>query len=252
MTKSLTKKLTSKIAKQFGGYNLIKMDLVFCAYSFFRAANLAAEKLPKRLDDGDFMKSVMQALEVGDPVLRAGGNVTLEHDNYDVLDQDRRAFFEAGIVAYAKCFNTSMRTRLSDGIFRGPLHPQKALHVWMMQVRNEHIAHSELRLERSYAGIQLVDDQNYGKRPSGILMAIVARRNVPRADRLMEMYKHCDEIIKHYLDTQITKTGREIREQMLKLPKEQFDALPDYFEGVDAADLPDPQIWQERPIKSSS
>ena len=88
-------------------------------------------------DDSFDMAPAMAALKIGDPVLRAGGSALLEYRRSDALENDRRAFFEAGIVAYAKCFNSNLRTRLSEAIFRGPLHAQKPLHVWIMEVRNE-------------------------------------------------------------------------------------------------------------------
>jgi hypothetical protein len=115
----------------------------------------------------------------------------------------------------------------------------------MMETRNQHIAHSELRLEKSYAGITLVDDPNYGRRPSGIVMAIWDRRSAPRKDKLLEMAAHCCVIIKEYLNPKMLKTGLEIREKYLKLPKEQFDALPDYFGEINPTEMLDEHIWRE-------
>jgi hypothetical protein len=43
MSDSPVKKLTSKIARHFGGYYLIKTDLIFCSYVFSRAASLATD-----------------------------------------------------------------------------------------------------------------------------------------------------------------------------------------------------------------
>jgi hypothetical protein len=233
------KKLTTKIAKQYGGYCLIKGDLEFCIHVFTRAAELAPQRTPTQSgeDSGGFAERV----KLAEPLLRAGGVLDFEQNNIDTPEQDRRAFFEAGIVTYAKCFNASMRTRLSEDIFRGSLHGQRALHKWMMETRNHHIAHSELRLEKSYAGIVLVDLPNYGRR--GVLMAIMARRNAPRKDKLLEMAAHCSAIIKEYLSPQIAKTNSEIRKHYLRLTKEQYNALPDYFDVVNPIELPDEHIW---------
>jgi hypothetical protein len=236
------KKLTSKIARQFGGYYLMKTDLMFCRHVFSRAADIATPVVKKDSTHEAF-DSVAAVLTTADPLLRAGGTLASEISADDPLESDRRAFFEAGIVAYAKCFNSNLRTRLPDGIFQGALRAHKPLHAWMMEVRNSHIAHSDLRLERSYAGIQLVDDPNYGKRPSGILCAILTRRNVPRTERLREMARHCDLIISLHLNKQISKVGKEIREQILRLPKHQFEELPNYFGELSTGELPDDHIW---------
>src|SRR5262249_36370932 len=123
------------------------------------------------------------------------------------------------------------------------LRANKPLHAWMIEVRNSHIAHSDLRLERSYAGIRLVDDPNYGKRPSAIVIAILKRCNVPRTERLREMARHCDSIISLYLNEQLAKVGKEIREQILRLPKHQFEELPNYSEELNTGDFADDRIW---------
>src|SRR5690349_16076898 len=114
------KKLTTKIAKQYGGYCLIKRDLEFCIHVFTRAAELAPRSTPTK--SGEDSVGFAEAVKRAEPLLRAGVVLNWEQDNTDTPDQDQRAFFEAGIVAYAKCFNASMRTRLSEDIFRGSLH----------------------------------------------------------------------------------------------------------------------------------
>src|SRR5690242_7722510 len=116
-----------------------------------------------------------------------------------------------------------------------------------MEVRNSHIAHSDLRLERAYTGIELVEDLNYGKRPNAILQAIFARRNVPHSDTLLKLSEHCVLIVEHYLIPQLSKVAREIREQILKLPSPQFEALPDYFADISSSDLPEDSKWHIKP-----
>lgn len=237
------KKLTSKIGKQFGGYALIKADLEFSSYVFARAAELSKKSEPPA---GELFPNFEQHLSAAHPRLRAGGTVTFESAKTNPQDFDKRAYFEAGLVAYAKCFNSNMRTRLSQDIFKGALAPQKELHLWCMELRNSHIAHADLRLERSYAGINLVEDASFGKRPSGLLAAMLARRNVPNTQTLTELSRHCELIIEHYLGPQLDKTAREVREQMLRLSKEQFDALPDYVLEDPATEFPSDSRWPQK------
>jgi hypothetical protein len=236
------KKLTTKIGKQFGGYALIRTDLEFSGFTFARAADLSASAPPSS-GEHDLFPTIEQDLEAAHPLLRSGGAVMFEGRKATPPDFDKRAYFEAGIVAYAKCFNSNLRTRLSQDIFKGALAGQKELHLWCMEVRNSHIAHADLRLERSYTGINLVTDAVYGVRPSGILMTMQVRRNVPSAETLLELSGHCALIVEHYLAPQMEKTAKEIREQMLRLPKAQFDALPDYAFDDPATEFPDDPRW---------
>ena len=240
------KKLTTKIGKQFGGYALIKTDLEFSGYAFARAAELSANAEPHS-GEHNLFPNFEQDLETAQPRLRSGGTVTLEGSKTSPRDFDKRAYFESAIVAYAKCFNSNLRTRLSQDIFKGALAAQKGLHLWCMELRNGHIAHADLKLERSYTGINLVADPTYGARPSGILATILARRNVPNAQTLTELSRHCARIIEHFLGPQLEKTAKEIREQMLRLPKEQFDALPDYIFEDPATEFPNDPRWPKKP-----
>jgi hypothetical protein len=90
VTKPPVKKLTSKIAKQYGGYCLIKADLVFCSYVFYRAAQLERQ-LPQKKSNTELpFTGAMTAAQAVEPILRAGGTLRLEHDSVEALDNDRR------------------------------------------------------------------------------------------------------------------------------------------------------------------
>ncbi|NPU11964.1 hypothetical protein HL666_14420 [Bradyrhizobium sp. 83002] len=115
-----------------------------------------------------------------------------------------------------------------------------------MELGNSQNAHADLRLERSYASVNLVEDASFGKRPSGLLAAMLARRNVPNTRTLTELSRHCELIIEHYLGSQLDETVREIREQMLRLPKEQFDALPDYVLEDPATEFTSDSRWPQK------
>jgi hypothetical protein len=237
------KVLTTKIAKQFGGYNLIKGDLIFAGYVFSRAAALRSNIPRDWKDFGAIAVGMQAAFLASEPTLRKGGVVCTEDGLRNQDQDDCRAFFEAGIVTYAKCFNSNIRTGLSKDIFKGPLYPNRALHEWIIEVRNQYIAHSDMQREGSIAAIQLADDINYGVRPSRIISGMQFRREVPLADKLGEMASHCDLIVKEYLTPKILKIAKEIGEQVLKMPKDQFDALPEFQEYKQSLGATDAHMW---------
>jgi hypothetical protein len=123
-----------------------------------------------------------------DPILRGGATVALiDQDNRNKNEVLQSALFEAGIVTYSRCFNSGLRTRLSTDIFKGRLASEKKLHDAIITVRNKHIAHSELKMEHSIVGCQLVEDQNYGKRPNLVMTTLAVRRHVPNNEFLEEL-----------------------------------------------------------------
>jgi hypothetical protein len=70
---------------------------------------------------------------------------------------------------------------------------------------------------------------------------------VPNAETLLELSNHCSLIVENFLNPQLDKTAKEIREQMLRLPKEQFESLPDYIIEHPASEFPNDARW---PTKS--
>lgn len=120
--------------------------------------------------------------------MRAGGTVTFESAKTNPQDFDKRAYFEAGIVAYAKCFNSNMRTRLSQDIFKGALAPQKELHLWCMGDTKQ-----PYRSRRSEAGAVLCRHQSRGRhilrqapgRPPGSYAGASPRRAFWEARRVI-------------------------------------------------------------------
>lgn len=164
-----------------------------------------------------------------DPILRAGAAIgQFDEDGRNESEAEKSALFEAGIVTYGRCFNSGLRTRLSKSMFIGELAGHRGLHEAMMKVRNEHIAHSELKMEKSIVGFRLVEDQNYGKRPNMVLSALTMRRHYPTTERLSELAAHCRAIVAHSILPKTLEVARALREQLLQMPAEQLEAFSEF------------------------
>src|SRR5260221_3563666 len=157
MPHSGLKIVKSKLAKQLSGYSLILNDMEFCAHSFALAAK-ARTRSRAQIASGPSAKARAEQIFALDSLLRAGAVVgQFEQDPRDDSEVLRSALFEAGIVTYGRCFNSGLRTRLTDNIFSGQLANSKQLHRLLIAIRNKHVAHSELKTELSLVGCQLVE-----------------------------------------------------------------------------------------------
>ena len=161
-----------------------------------------------------------------------------DQENTDNNQFERDGLFEAGIIAYARCFNSGHRTALTHKIFKNKLFERKKIHNFIIKLRNKHIAHSELKLERSHVGVSLVNDPKFGNRPSVVCTLFSVRRPAPSSEKLREMAAHCEAIIDQYLEPQIIKVGSKMREQLIGMPQDQIDRLPDFNKQLQSIDLP--------------
>ncbi len=137
-------------------------------------------------------------------------------------------------MTYARCFNSGQRTRLGrDGLrtlrsTAEEIVDGRLLHDKLMEARNEHIAHAALKFERSILGCSLVEDLNYGKRPNMIITGLALRRNAPTNEKLLALHAHCLLVAKEVIQPKLMKTASAMREQLLMMPKEQFEGYPDF------------------------
>jgi hypothetical protein len=222
------KLLDTKLAKQATGYWLIQGDLEFSRRAFHEASKLPTLKeLPasKAISHSELEEMARTAVESAAKEKTAFIRTFKEQEGPTVI---RNALFEAGIVSYGRCFNSGARTTLGESTFRGSLSNRRQLHSLMIRVRNKHVGHSELKLERSLVGIQMVTDPRFGPRPSVAMSIFAVRRDAPSPERLLEMAAHCEAIIVDFLQPRLKKLGNEIREQLLRMPSEQIDVLPEY------------------------
>jgi hypothetical protein len=229
MTEKKLKVVTTKLAKQVSGYTLIMYDMQFAANVFGIAAKLEVRSPVQRYESLPSVDMRFRQLLQLDPILRAGDAVAqIDQDNRNENEVVQSALFEAGIVTYGRCFNSGLRTRLSAGIFKGRLASAKKLHDAIIRIRNKHVAHSELKMERSIVGCQLVEDHNYGKRPNLIMTTLRVRRHVPNKERLEELETHCSSIVSEVIQPKLLKTARALREQLLQMPPEQIENFQDF------------------------
>jgi|GEM_PF-3762800 len=223
------KHVATKLAKQLSGYALLKFDMEYAARVFGLAAECEDRTVEQVQADHPSADERMQALWAFEPILRRGGGVAqMDSDTRNTDEAIKCALFEAGVITYARCFVSSARTRLSKDIFRGSLAAAKELHRKVMDARNRHIAHSELKMERSIVGCQLVVDPMYGERPNLVAGVVVARRHVPPDQRLEELQAHCILILEQVIYPKFMEAGRSLREDLLRMPSAQIDALPDF------------------------
>jgi hypothetical protein len=222
------KAVSTRLAKQVSGYSFLMHDMQFASRVFSLAATLEtrtpAEILATRASPDARMRQLLEL----DPLLRAGA-VVAQIDPDDRTDGEimKAALFEAGIVTYGRCFASGQRTRLFPDIFRG--YPSaKKLHQALMTARNKHIAHSELKMERSIVGCKLVEDASYGERPHLVMSTMLLRRHVPPDERLAELPAHCDAIVERVIHPKHLDAVRALREELRLMPPEKFDALPDF------------------------
>lgn len=229
MTEKKLKVVTTKIAKQLSGYTLIMYDMQFSAKVFGLAAKLKVRSPAQRSANRPSIDMRFHQLLQLDSILRAGATVAqIDQDNRNENEVLQSALFEAGIVTYGRCFNSGLRTRLSTGIFKGRLASAKKLHDAIIKVRNKHIAHSELKMERSIVGCELVEDHNYGKRPNLIMTTLAIRRHVPNNEGFEKLETHCSSIVAEVIQPKLLETARALREQLLKMPPEQIKNFQDF------------------------
>lgn len=222
------KRINTKTSKQLGGYSLIKGDLEFAGRAFHLASTYNVRSPEEQRASKPSVNEKVDQLFALDPILRKGAKVAqFDPDNRSEREIMRYALFEAGIVIYGRCFSGGMRVRLSKNIFRGPLAAARSLHDKIITVRNKHVAHSEMKMELATVVCDLVEDQNYGKRPNMISSVISARRHSPKNDKLKELGDHCFMILREVVEPKLLECSNALREQLLIMPKEQFDSLPD-------------------------
>lgn len=229
MTEKGPKVVTTKLSKQVSGYTLIMNDMQFAAKVFGFAAKLEVRSPAQISDSRQSVDTRFRQLLQLDPFLRVGATVAqIDQDNRNENEVMQSALFEAGIITYGRCFNSGLRTRLSASIFKGRLASAKKLHNAIIMARNKHIAHSELKMERSIVGCQLVEDHNYGKRPNLIMTTLAVRRHVPNNGRLEELETHCSSIVSEVIQPKLLETARTLREQLIQMPPEQIENFQDF------------------------
>lgn len=236
-TKKKPKVVTTKLAKQLSGYTLIMYDMQFTDRIFGFAAKIEVRSPAQICDSRPSADTRFRQLLQLDPILRAGATVAqIDQDNRNENEVVQSALFEAGIVTYCRCFNSGLRTRLSAGIFKGRLASAKKLHDAIITARNKHIAHSELKMERSIIGCQLVEDHNYGKRPNLVMTTLAARRHVPNNERLGELEIHCSSIVSEVIQPKLLEKARALRKQLLQMPPEQIENFQDFGDELPRID----------------
>jgi hypothetical protein len=229
MNKSI-KVAETKIAKRLSAYTLIHYDLEYSARAFAQAADLSSQR--ENVDAEKIIKSRLSQLARLDHVLRAGAAVALMDKNHlDSTSVVKSALFESAMITYARCFVSGIRSCLSKGIFKGDLSGAIKLHNVIIQLRNKHIAHSELKQELSIIGFQLVNDIAYGNRPSAIISTIAARRYFPSNDELKKLADHCNLVDEKVVQPIILKHVKALREELLKMSSAEIDLMKDFGEA---------------------
>ena len=220
---------TTKLAKQLSAYALIDNDLTFCARAFALAAQTTVRTPQEKAESRPIAQEQMNQLWQAEPLLRHGATVA-NFDAEDRTDQEvsKAALFEAAVVTYGRCFNTGARTSLQTKIFTEDLLGQRTLHEHLLNIRNTHVAHTELREERSIVGFRLVVDQNYGKRPNMVMGITYGRRYYPDDSRLSEFAAHCNAVREKYLRPKLLEATKAFREQILAMPTEQIEQMPPF------------------------
>ena len=105
---------------------------------------------------------------------------------------------------------------------------QLKLHKKIIQLRNKHIAHSELKQERSIIGFQLVRDPAYGIRPSTVFSNVTARRWFPKDKDLKKLSAHCALVDEQVVRPLMLKKAKALREQLLKMSEEDIESMRDF------------------------
>jgi hypothetical protein len=223
------KLVTTKMAKRVSGLALLMYDMQFAARAFDLATKCPVRSPADRLASRPSAEAKINQLIALDPLLRRGAAVAqIDADHRNESEAERCALFEAGVITYARCFTNGSRTQLKEDIFKERLSAGRRLHQKIMTVRNKHIAHSELKMELSFVGCQLVDDANYGRRPNLVMALIAARRDAPSDERLQELKSHCDAIVLEALQPRMLEAARSLREQLLKMRPEDIDRFKDF------------------------
>lgn len=228
--KNSIKLAETKIAKQLSAYTLIHYDLEYSARAFTQAADLSSQRIKYNVEK--IIKSRLSQFVPLDPLLRAGAAIAqMDKDSLDSTSVVKSALFEAAIVTYARCFVSGARSCISVKVFNGELSGAIKLHNAIIQLRNKHIAHSELKQELSIIGFQLIDDPAYGKRPSTIISAIAARRYFPSNEELKRLSDHCNLVDDKVVQPIILKNAKALREELLKMSSEKIDKMKDFGEA---------------------
>lgn len=217
------KLLNTKIGKQLSGYLLIRNDLDFSSWCFSEAI-----KLPCTSDSAESNFFEEDISKTSDSLMRdsARNKISMQYGGLPNGNQTKRAaLFEASLISYSRCFNRGLRTSLNKNSFTNKY--EKSVHTWIMEARNEYVAHPKLRGERSIVGFRLVHDQNFGTRKSMVMSIISTKRTSPENETLAKLANHCKSLI-DYVDTRLEEMSTASREQMLKMPADQINQLPSH------------------------
>ncbi len=230
MDKKKIKIAETNIAKQLSAYTLIHYDLEFSCRAFTLAANFSDKK--KKIDTEKCTQSRVSQIAVLDPILRMGATVALlDRNQSETSTLAKTALFEAAIISYARCFNMSKRTSLTAKVFKGKLSPSLKRHEKIIKLRNEHIAHTELKYEQSIIGFQLVNDPAYGNRPSAVFSGLKARRAHPPSEDLHELRTHCQLVDEQVVQPILLKKAKALREELLNMSDEEIMRMRNYGES---------------------
>jgi len=215
-------------AKKATHFLMIQSDLDFASAAFEEAARLPRDRLPARETDlAAEARALVDEVAVSKGVMRVDS--TPIYANFLTIS----ALFEAGVISYARCFNSNLRSALKVDDFGGSLALRKPMHAWMMRVRNKHVGHSDLKLERSRIGVSLIVDPHFGPRPSVMFPSFVVRRGPPSPEKLAEMAQHCRAVRTEYVDARLMAILRETRERLLRMPAEQIAEWPSLDDALE-------------------
>lgn len=219
----------TKISKQLSAYSLIHYDIDFARNALYMASKIEVEQLNIPADQ--YTKSHVLAMMSMDAVLKAGGAVATADANVSTIDIMKGALFEAAIVSYARCFNSGLRTSLSKKNIKQRIPSSLKLHEKWLDARNKHIAHSEMKQERSLIGFQMVDDPAYGARPSTVFSNITVRRRYPSNEDLGKLSEHCKLVDEKIVQPQMLEKAKALREQLLKMSEIEIEKMKDFKEA---------------------
>lgn len=105
MKDSVLKVVTTKQAKQVGGYAMIMDDMQFSSRMFALAAKQATRTAAQISDDRSSPEARSNQLLQMDAILRAGATVAqIESDQRNDSEAVRWGLFAAGVITYGRCF----------------------------------------------------------------------------------------------------------------------------------------------------
>lgn len=222
------KLVETKIAKQLSAYSLIHYDLDFAIHAFDMAAQISVDN--PNIQASAYIGSRMTAIKTIDPILKSGAAAMLADANRSESKTMKAALFEAAIVSYARCFNAGLRTGLSKKTLSKEPPSSVELHDQIMMARNKHIAHSEMKQERSIIGFRNVEDPSYGARPSTVLSTIVVRRNYPTNGELVKLSNHCRLVDEKIVQPFMLQKAIVLRERLLDISDEEREKMKNFEE----------------------